>query len=250
MFTDLFIKTNRHDRSITEFEKKQFRSSKEWLEHRQRVYDFQNGLDYITREPLKNNWNCHHICMVNDEYKNLNNPFVALNKETHEKVHETFSKFFDDMTAWNEFKKKYGNSPAMTRFYKVIEMMMKLNDDIEPVLYCNNYDYRVINPGDKYMNSKLCEELSIPTRRGMIMWNEYYLRGTDVPQDTDKWVLYMKDKNGEENLEKCLELRHVCLYSSYKNFRKNPKINNNTKAACRKELEKTTKILRKYYGYK
>lgn len=244
MLTDLYFKISRHDRSITEFEKKQFRLSRAWLEHRQKVYDFQKGLDYITHEPLKDNWNCHHICMINNEYKNLNKPFVALNKKTHIKVHETFSKYFDDINGWNNFKKKYGNSLGMRRFYNVIDKMFEINDDIEPVLYCNNYDYRVIDPRNKYENYKLCEELGIPTKNGMIMWNEYYLRGTGVPQDTDAWVLYMKNKNGEENLEICLELRHVCLYSSYKNFRNNPKIRLETKRDCRKELEKTTKILR------
>lgn len=244
---ELLTKTNRHDSSITESEKIEFRLSPEWLAHRERVAEKQNYRDYITGEVLTPDFNCHHVVMINSEYKNLNNPFFALNKETHQKVHETFSKFFDDPVAWNLFKRKYGCSAAMTRFYEVIDMMITKNDDIEPVLYCNNYDYRIINPADKYTNSKLCEELSIPTRRGMIMWNEYYLRGTDVPQDTEKWVLYMKDKNGEENLEKCLELRHVCLYSSYKNFRNNPKIRLETKRACRKELEKTTEIIRKLY---
>ena len=246
MYTDLFIKTNRHDKSITEFEKKQFRSSKEWLEHRQRVYDFQNGLDYITREPLKENWNCHHICMINDEYKNLNNPFVALNKDTHEKVHETFSKYFDDMTAWDEFKKKYGNSPAMTRFYKVIEKMMKLNDDIEPVLYCNNYDYRVINPGDKYNNKVIAERVGYPVNsNGYLQWNHNYIP-SEYPEETVAWFEFMKSFNNENDYLTILELRHMNLYSSYKNFRNNPKIRLETKRACRKELETVTKLLRNF----
>lgn len=244
---ELLCKINRHDHSMTESEKKQFRMSKEWLDHRQRVYDKQNGLDYITKKPLQDNWNCHHIVMINSEYTNLNNPFVALNKETHVKIHETFSLYFDDKEGWNEFKNKHGFSEGMKRFYTVIEKMFEMNDDIEPVLYQNNYDYSLINPGDKFMNAKLCEELSIPTRRGMIMWNEYYLQGTGVPQDTDKWILYMKNKNGEEKLEKCLELRHACLYSSYKNFRDNPKIRLETKRTCKKELERTTQILRTLY---
>lgn len=246
MYIDLFFKTSRHDRSITEFEKKQFRTSKEWLEHRQRVYDFQNGLDYITHEPLKDDWNCHHICMVNDEYKNLNNPFVDLNKDTHAKVHETFSKYFDDKDSWNEFKKKYGNSPSMIRFYKVLELMFEMNDDIEPVLYCNNYDYRVIEPGDKYNNKLIAERVGYPVNsKGYLQWNHNYIP-SKYPEETAAWFEYMKTINAESDYLTILELRHMNLYSSYKNFRNNPKIRIETKRACRKELETVTKLLRNF----
>lgn len=249
MHTELLIKTNRHDSSMTEYEKKQFRSSKTWLDHRQRVYDKQNGLDYITKKPLQDNWNCHHIVMINSEYTNLNNPFVALNKETHVKIHETFSLYFDDKEGWNEFKNKHGFSEGMKRFYKVIEKMFELNDDIEPVLYQNNYDYRLINPGDKYMNKVYAEKVGYPVNNiGYLQWNANYIP-VEYPQETEAWFDFMKTFNKEDDYLLIMELRHMNLYSSYKNFRNNPKIRLETKRACKKELETTTKILRKYFGY-
>lgn len=241
---ELFSKTNRHDNSMTESEKKQFRRSKTWLDHRQKIYDNQDGKDYITGKVLEKDWNCHHVVMKNTEYTNLGNPFYALNKETHKRVHETFSKYFDDEKGWKEFKKRYGNGEAMTRFYEVIEKMFELNDDIESVLYQNNYEYTEINPGDKYGNKLLAEAFGYPVNeKGYLQWNSRYIPEY-VPQDTFDWVEYMMGFNKEENRLKILELRHMNLYSSYKNFRNNPTASINSKRACRKELENITKILR------
>jgi hypothetical protein len=122
--------------------------------------------------------------------------------------------------------------------------MYELNDDIESVLYRNRIDYELIDPANKYRNAKLCDELGIPTRNGMIMWNSYYLRGTNIPQDTNDWVEYMTGRNGVDRVRTCLELRHACLYSSYKNFRNNPNMREQTKKDCLIELEKTTNLLR------
>ena len=101
-----------------------------------------------------------------------------------------------------------------------------------------------MDPANKYRNAQLCEELGIPTRNGMIMWNSYYLRGTNIPQDTNDWVEYMTGRNGVDRVKTCLELRHACLYSSYKNFRNNPNMREQTKKDCLIELEKTTNLLR------
>ena len=243
---EILVKTDRHDRSITETEKKQFRSSPTWQRHREAVADSQNWKDYITGEPLLDDFNCHHVVMINSEYKNLTNPFFALNKETHKRVHEAFSKYFDDPAAWSVFKTKYGTSPAMTRFYEVIDTMIRLNDDIEPVLYQNNYDYTLVNPADKYTNKLLAERVRYPINNtGYLQWNSNYIPAS-YPQDTYAWYEYMKSFNNEVDYLLILELRHMNLYSSYKNFRKNPKIRQETKRQCRIELEKVTKLLRNF----
>lgn len=241
---EILTRTSRHDGSITESEKKEFRLSPAWLAHRERVAEKQNYRDYVTGEPLASDFNCHHVVMINSEYRNLNNPFFALNKETHMRVHDIFSKYFDDPVAWDSFKRKHGCSGAMTRFYEVIDMMIAKNDDIEPVLYCNNYDYTVINPAAKYDNKLLAERLRYPVNeKGYLQWNSRYIPAC-YPQDTYAWLDYMMGFNREEDRLLILELRHMNLYSSYKNFRNNPKASVTSKRACRRELENVTKILR------
>lgn len=177
--------------------------------------------------------------MINNKYTDLSNHdnFVALNKKTHEAVHKAFNdkKQFNDSISYNE---------AQLRFKYVIEKMYELNDDIESFLYKNRIDYEMIDPGDKYRNAQLCERFGIPNRNGMIMWNSYYLQNTNIPEDSTQWMQYMIGRNGEQYIKICLELRHACLYSSYKNFRNNPKMREQTKKACKKELETTTNLLR------
>ena len=239
MNTDLFVKVERHDNSMTEAEKIEFRNSMVWREFREIKYKEQDGKDFITGEPLEKDWNLHHLCMVNSHYTDLSNHdnFVCLNKKTHEAVHKAFNER-------KQFNSGVAYSPAQNRFKYVIEKMYELNDDIESVLYRNRIDYELIDPANKYRNAQLCEELGIPTRNGMIMWNAYYLRGTNIPQDTNDWVEYMTGRNGVDRVRTCLELRHACLYSSYKNFRNNPNMREQTKKDCLIELEKTTNFLR------
>ena len=238
---ELLCKTNRHDSSMTESEKKQFRMSKEWLEFRQKVAANQNNRDYITGEPLLENYNCHHCCMINSEYTNLNEEnFVAVNKDTHTKIHELFK------PGWRDIVKQ--DDP----YYKVLDKMAKLNDDIEIVLYDNVIEYKYTNAGNKLRNKELAEQYRYPVNeKGYMQWNHNYIPA-GYPQDTNEWCKYMtkiNDNYTREFMKIILELRHINLYSSYKNFRNNPKIRQNTKDECRKELETTTKILRKYFGY-
>lgn len=241
---ELLFTQRRHDNSLTEQEKIEFRKSLAWKQHRQNVADKQNGLDYITQKQLDDTFHCHHIVMNSSEYKNLNNPFVALNSETHSKVHEYYSKYYADREGWNEWKAARKNTLSIQRFIEVVENMFALNDDIETVLYQNRIEYTTIDPSNKLANAEWCMKLHIPNRNGMIMWNAYYLKGTDVPQDTKAWMQYMTKLNGKENLKRCLELRHACLYSSYRNFRNNPKMQEKTKQECRTELINTTYWLR------
>ena len=243
---ELLTKTARHDGSMTETEKKTFRNSPEWLAHRMKVAENQDMKDYVTGEPLSDNFNCHHCVMDSSQYCNLSNPFYALNKEIHRKVHETYSRFFDDLAGWAAFKRKYGYSETMKRFYDIIENMFELNDDIESVLYQNSYEYRAVDPSDKFGNKILAEKFGYPVNStGYLQWNSRYIPA-GVPQETRAWVDWIMKFNREVDRLAILELRHVNLYSSYRNFRNNPKASVNTKRECRKELETVTEILREY----
>jgi hypothetical protein len=249
MNIELLHKTERHDGSMTENEKKEFRKSRTWLDHRARVAESQDMKDYVTGKTLDDNYNCHHVVMVNSEYTNLTNPFYALNKETHAKVHELFNRYFDDPEGWKEFKKKMPDDPRFDRLCEIIGKMIRLNDDIEPVLYSNRWEYTVVDSQDKAGNMVRAQKVKYPLNStGYMQWNHVYIP-VEYPEDTTAWVKYMCKINDNYTMgfvKEILELRHVNLYSSYKNFRNNPKIRIDTKRACRKELATTTELLRKY----
>lgn len=238
---ELLCKTNRHDSSMTESEKIAFRQSEEWRNFRNQVAERQEYKDYITGQPLSEYFNCHHLCMINSEYKNLKfENFIAVNQETHKTIHELFKPGWQD------------NVDTNSQYYKVLQRMSELNDDIEIVLYDNKIDYSLTNPANKIRNKELAEQYRYPVNdKGYLQWNHNYIPA-GYPQDTTNWCKYMAKINNNytrEFMKIILELRHINLYSSYKNFRNNPKIRQNTKDECRKELETTTKILRKYFGY-
>lgn len=233
----LQTKIDRWDGSLTEAEKIEFRKSAAWRELRNIKYQEQDGKDPITGEPLKPDFNCHHLCLKSYEYTNISDParFVALNKDTHEEVHELYT--FDWKT----------RVPKDSPYYTLLEKMDIYNDDIEKVLFENHYDYTVINPGDKYGNMMLGQQYHYPMNsRGLLQWHKRYIPA-EYPQDTKAWFIYMclinKDKSNNF-VKLILELRHANLYSSYKNFRNNPYASENTKKDCRKELETTTRYLR------
>ena len=238
---DLLHKVDRYDNSLTEQEKIEFRNSQEWRDFRHAVAERQNYKDYITGQPLTDGFNCHHCCMVNSEYKNLKfENFIAVNHDTHKKIHELFKPGWQD------------NVDANSQYYKILQKMSELNDDIEIVLYDNKIEYKLTNPADKYRNMELARAYQYPINSsGYLQWNHNYIP-SDYPQDTTAWCKYMARINNNykrDFMKLILELRHINLYSSYKNFRNNPKIRQNTKDECRKELENTTKILRTYFGY-
>ena len=242
MLENLFHKTDRHDNSMTEQEKIEFRKSEEWRYFRNQVAEHQNYKDFITGEPLTDDWNCHHCCMINSQYKNLVlENFIAVNKNTHKKIHELFKPGWKDTVQTND------------PFYKVLDKMDKLNDDVEIVLYDNRIDYQLTNPGDKYRNMTLAKTYHYPINdKGYLQWNKRYIPN-GVPQDTMEWTKWISKENNNSKLEfmqLMLELRHINLYSSYKNFRNNPCVGRTTKEECRKELETTTKILKAVYNYK
>lgn len=238
---ELLHKVDRHDGSLTEVEKIEFRQSEEWRNFRCQVAEQQHYLDYITKMPLVDNWNCHHCCMINTEYKNLVlDRFIAVNKTTHEKIHELYK------PNWKQ------NVPTDSPYYSVLQKMDELNDDIEIVLYDNKIDYKLTDPSNKYRNMELAKQYHYPlNEKGYLQWNSRYIPSS-YPQDTNKWIRYMSDLNNNKKYEfvqLMLELRHINLYSSYKNFRNNPCVGKTTKDECKKELITTTSLLRKHFGY-
>lgn len=148
----LQTKIDRWDGSLTEAEKIEFRKSAAWRELRNIKYQEQDGKDPITGEQLKPDFNCHHLCLKSYEYTNISDParFVALNKDTHEEVHELYT--FDWKT----------RVPKDSPYYPLLEKMDIYNDDIEKVLFENHYDYTLINPGDKYGNMLLGQQYHYP----------------------------------------------------------------------------------------
>lgn len=229
------MKIARHDNSLTEEEKIEFRNSQVWKDFRMSKFTEQDGKDFITCEPLQTDFNCHHMCMLSNQYTNLlPERFVALNKETHKKIHELFNS---------------GRDVKNERAMYVINKMRKLNDDIEVNLYRNAYEYTLINPSDKKTNTNLASQLSIPVNKyGMLQWHKFYIPKY-VPQDTKEWVKYMVKQNGMENVLLCMELRHLNLYSSYRNFRNNPGAHEDVKQQCLQELNTITYLLKLYKNY-
>lgn len=229
------MKIARHDNSLTEQEKIDFRNSETWKDFRKQKYMEQDGLDFITGEPLQPDFNCHHCNMSSYAYTELvSENFVALNKETHMKIHELFNS---------------GKDTKNQRAMYVINKMRELNDDIEVNLHRNTYDYTLINPCDKVSNANLAYQMNIPVNnKGYLQWHRNYIP-KDVPQDTKEWVKYMVKLNGMEKVLLCMELRHLNLYSSYRNFRNNPGAHEDVKIECLKELNTISELLKMYKNY-
>lgn len=226
------MKIARHDNSLTEEEKIEFRNSQVWKDFRMSKFTEQGGKDFITGQPLQPDFNCHHCNMSSYAYTELvPENFVALNKETHMKIHELFNSGKDTK-----------NQKAMY----VINKMRELNDSIEVNLHRNAYDYTLINPCDKDMNANLAKELHITVNKyGMLQWHKNYIPN-NVPQESKAWLRYMIELNGKEKVLLLMELRHLNLYSSYRNFRKNPNAHEDVKQQCLQELNTITELLRFY----
>jgi len=235
------IKIERHDRSLNENEKIEFRKSETWRNWRETVAESQDRRDFVTGEPLKDNWNCHHLCLKSNEYTILEpNRFVAVNEKTHKQIHEYYK------LGW---RKNVSNDNP---YYKVLDIMDKFNDDTEIVLFENRIEYRLINSQDKDLNTRLARTYKLPikTDSNMIIWRRWNLDNYGYrlyPQDTKEWIYYLCKINNKKNkdfLRLILELRHAGLYSSYKNFRNNPTASRTAKNECRIELENTTKFIK------
>lgn len=239
-------KVARHDNSLTEQEKIEFRNSETWKNFRKQKFEEQNGLDYVTDKPLEVNYNCHHLCMKSNEYTNLvSERFIAVNYETHKIIH----KFFN-MPNWKETltsKLTEKNRTRIVRLFYILNQMEVLNDDIEVNLHRNAYNYTLIDSSNKIANAEIAKKLGYPVNeKGYMQWNARYIP-EEVPQDTKDWLMYMVDKNSKDETLLLLELRHLNLYSSYRNFRNNPYMSNSVKQQCLKELNETTRLLQLWH---
>lgn len=85
--------------------KAQFRATKAWKEFRQKMFDKQNGKDYITGKKLYKGYNVHHCDMSAENYdKLIEENFFALNKQMHDTVHTLFRYYKTDKTILDRLK--------------------------------------------------------------------------------------------------------------------------------------------------
>lgn len=85
--------------------KSKFRTTKTWKNFRQKMFDKQNGLDYITGKKLYKGYNVHHCDMTAENYdKLIEENFFALNKSMHEVVHTLFRYYPKDKTILDRVK--------------------------------------------------------------------------------------------------------------------------------------------------
>lgn len=241
---ELLCKINRHDnRYMT---REQFRKSEVWQNFRKSKFEEQKGLDFITGEPLLENWNLHHLCLDHNKYTDISNRnnFIALNKETHKRIHQLF------IMDWK-------NQKLNEKELFVLQTMETLNkNNIEPLLFSCHIEYD-FDHTDKTVTQTLTKRLFIPCDKyGMVYWNPN-TPGADKnqPLDSNEWAIYMTKKNNYsmKGILYAMQLRHLCLYSSLKNIiRPDVKAKwnidryNETKNKLEKELKKTTLWLLKY----
>lgn len=234
--------------------REEFRKSDAWKEFRQKMYDMYRGMDAITGEPLKEDWNLHHLNLKHSEYTNISNKdnFRPLNKDTHSKVHE----YYGDIT--KDRNKVFDNPLVQCRFEEVLDKMEELNkDNIETILFRNHIDYS-FDEHNKAFTCTTAKALGLATDNwGMIYWNPNTPNSDkNQPTNTKQWILYYHEKNGWDKKQAmlALELRHLTLYSSIKNMYK-PTVmakwtNKNrwqaTVDTLERELVNTTKFIKQY----
>lgn len=82
-----------------------FRKTKEWKMFRQKMFDKQNGKDFITGKKLYKMYNVHHCDMSTENYNKLDEEnFFALNKQMHDTVHVLFRYYKTDKTILDRLK--------------------------------------------------------------------------------------------------------------------------------------------------
>lgn len=95
--------------------KNKFRQTKEWKEWRKKIAENQNNIDIITGKKLYKGFNCHHLDMSSENYEQLiEENFIAVNKNTHEIIHNLFRYYKTDET-------------ILERLKEVLDQMKKLN---------------------------------------------------------------------------------------------------------------------------
>lgn len=96
--------------------KAKFRATKAWKEFRQKMFNKQNGKDFITGKKLYKRYNVHHADMSAENYdKLIEDNFFALNKQTHDALHFLFRYYKTDKT-------------ILDRLKQVLDKMTELNN--------------------------------------------------------------------------------------------------------------------------
>lgn len=227
-------------------DRNEFRQSQEWKNFRENKAIEQDYLDFVTGEPLTDNWNLHHLDLNQSHYFDISDPshFVALNKTTHNIIHRLFLEDWEKQVL--DEKEVY-----------ILSKMKELNqNNIEPLLFSCHLDY-TFDHTNKLVTQALTKKLNIPCDRyGMVYWNPNTPGALATqPIDSVEWAVYMAKRNNWnwKDLKTAMELRHLCLYSSLKNLVR-PEIklkwNQNkyiiTKKMLEKELKSTTTWIYKY----
>ena len=220
-----------------------FRRSQEWQQFRLAVAARQDNKDYVTGEPLREDYNCHHLRVDQEHYDELDfDNFIAVNHDTHAQIHEM----------WNN-----GNTEGATGKLKdVFDRMDALNTGITRVLFANHIEYE-FDESDKIFTTSAVKRLGIPNNRGWMYWNNKTPGcPADCPEDTILWIQWLREKYHYESLDTllALELRHLCLWSSLKNLqrpdvrKKNPHWKEQEELLLQ-ELPKTTNLIKKYLAF-
>lgn len=237
-------------------ERTEFRNSLAWKNFRQSKIDEQQ-VDYITGEKLECNANCHHLRLDHSKYNDLSdrNAFVMLNKTSHEIVH----KYYNTGDWVNAVK----SIPECERKQKLIEVMKMMDayntDSTELFLFSNHIDY-TFDESDKPLVASLVRKYNIPSatlygQQNMILWSKTTKESPkDMPENTKDWFVWMCTvRNNCEKLSLrdkyyMIQLRHLGLYSSYKNIRKKDRRQQwviNIMNKLEEEIKETTSIVNK-----
>lgn len=85
--------------------KAKFRATKAWKEFRKKIFDKQDGKDFITGKKLYKRYNVHHCDMSAENYDQLDEDnFFALNMQMHDTVHVLFRYYPKDKTILDRLK--------------------------------------------------------------------------------------------------------------------------------------------------
>lgn len=231
----------------------EFRNSLAWKNFRQMKTDEQK-VDYITGEPLEWNANCHHLRLSHDMYTDLSdkNAFVMLNKKSHEVVHRYYNT--------GDWVNAVRSIPECERKQKLIEVMKMMDsyntDSTELFLFSNHIDY-IFDESNKPLVASLVRKYNMPSatlygQQNMILWSKTTKESPkDMPDKTTdylRWICARLDNFSKFDVYIIAQLRHLGLYSSYKNIRKKDRTQSwviNIMKKLEEEIKETTRIINK-----
>ena len=88
----------------TQKDKRNFRNSKAFKEHKKKKYLECGGVDKITNSKLRKGWNFHHEDLDEAHYEILNDNFLCCNNLTHKFIHWLFCYYLKDETIIDRIK--------------------------------------------------------------------------------------------------------------------------------------------------